>query len=131
MPPAPSEPLRRLPVKARIIVSPAGMPRWPTLTVTERCRCPFTPDMTDTLGCGAGRGRGSDPIGGQPGRTGTASTRAPIACRATLHGHCPPRPRHPDHRGRVLPPLVILYPIHSPHARRSSRDFVYGPPGKA
>lgn len=65
-------------------MSPLGMPPRPSLTVTERCPCPFTPVLTVTLGCGAGRGRGSDPIGGQPGRTGTTLTRAPIACRVTL-----------------------------------------------
>src|SRR5450755_5138196 len=85
MPPAPSAvPWRGLPLNARIIVSPAGMPPLPTLTVTERCPLLVTPLLTDTLGCGAGRGRGSDPIGGQPGRTGTTLTRAPIACRVTL-----------------------------------------------
>jgi hypothetical protein len=85
MPPSPSAvPLRGLPVNARIIVSPAGMPPLATLTVTERYPCPFTPVMTDTAGCGAGRGRGSDPIGGQPGCTGTTLTRAPIASRVVL-----------------------------------------------
>ena len=60
------------------------MPPWPSLTVTERCPFPFTPLLTDTAGCGTGRGRDSDPISGQPGRTGTTLTRAPTACRVVF-----------------------------------------------
>jgi hypothetical protein len=67
MPPAPSDVPPGLPLNARIIVSPAGMPPLPSVTVTERCPLLFAPVLTDTLGCGAGRGRGSDPIAGQPG----------------------------------------------------------------
>src|SRR6185437_15233184 len=83
MPPAPTEPLCRSPLNARIIVSPAGMLPL-ILTETWRCPCLFTPALTHTAGCGAGWGRGSDPIGRQSGRTGTTTTRACIPCRAVL-----------------------------------------------
>src|ERR1700683_917163 len=55
MPPAPSAgPWPGLPLKARIIVSPAGMPPLPSVTDTERWPLLVTPLPTDTLGCGAG-----------------------------------------------------------------------------
>jgi hypothetical protein len=53
IPPAPTEPLRGLPVNASIIVSPAGMLPL-ILTETERCPCLFTREPTCTAGCGAG-----------------------------------------------------------------------------
>src|SRR5215472_12699924 len=86
MPPAPTAPpLRGLPLNASTIVSPLGMPPLPhPLTVTERCPPLFTPALTDTFGCGAGRGWGSDPNAGQPGRTGTTTTRACMPCRLRL-----------------------------------------------
>ena len=64
-------------------MSPAGIPPLPSLTVTERCPFRLSPVATDTDGCGAGWGRGSDPIAGQPGRTGTTLTRA----RIVVQGH--------------------------------------------
>lgn len=77
MPPAPTDSWPGPLLNASISVSPLGMPPLPhTLTVTERCPFFYTPVPTDIDGCGAGRGRGSEVIGGQPGRTGTTTTRA-------------------------------------------------------
>jgi hypothetical protein len=115
MPPTPSESRPGPLLNARIIVSPAGMPPLPTLTVTERCPFPFTPVLTDTAGCGAGRGRGSDPIGGQPGRTGTTLTRAPIACRVTL------APATPD--ARSTDTVCVSEDLHGYRSRTDDRDL--------
>src|ERR1700739_3449154 len=84
IPPVPSEVLPRPlpPLNASSSVLPAGMLPLFTLTETERRPWPFTATLTRTPGCGTGGGRGSDPIGRQPGRTGTTTTRACILCKA-------------------------------------------------
>ena len=58
-------------------MSPWGMPPL-ILTETERCPLLVTLLPTDTDGCGAGRGRGSDPIGARGKEPSLSSAPATV-----------------------------------------------------
>src|SRR6185312_4771423 len=83
IPPAPTEPVCRVPENARIIVSPAGMVPL-ILTDTERWPSLSRLVETQTAGCGAGSAAGISSIPGQFSCTGTTTTRALSFFRAAL-----------------------------------------------